>query len=410
MNFYKVFFCLVLLNINNVNATLRAVSAKTIQGNHPYLVAEGNSIPADQNDILNFTIPTTDGGVATYYGNTPLPMATLTSGFSPNLKISDFNIMGADNFRDDDGDEQMAPNGYVYSANWVDRFGVTPDSNELLDTCRAPYQLTISADNLNVVTQYGDPSNIVYSNLTKTFSIDVQYDNPICYIKPFDLYSSAKDPIYGGGHSADFNPLWGFKAQSIASSGKSWPTTAFSNAKFQIITRELDKTNDNYTFSVETDTNNALTYDSSTNYFTFTSNRPKGPITIKATNTKGENFEYSFTITTLAGPATNTFNINSVINNCVKAQYSGIFSVSQFTNSPIISDGSTRFSRQIDGTLQGEWGRLTQYGWANIYYWTNTLDPNNSSNHLMVYADNGSIRSYKNSTVGGQACFLKINQ
>lgn len=380
---------------------LTQTTAEKIHGTEPYLVGENGVIPADLNDVLNFYIIDDKGNKKIYYGNSVLPEGTLTTGFPENMKISDFKIMDWDGFRDDDGDEVALITGYTYS--WKDKFDREVKSDELLDPCRAPYKLEIIAENLQLTTKYGIPISKTYENpgLSKTFSIDVQYHTPICYVKPLNMDTNDKN-VTDGGHTADFLPDAGFKTSTIASQGRIWPTTAFGGAVFLLLTRDLDKTNDHYTFSV-TKGGDVLQVRNG-NEFIFRPNlwedydpyynvKPPYQYTIEAKNKyTNEVYEYSFEIEKWAKPdgVYGLWTFDEVKGNC-DIVHGSLFSAAELTNSDYNIGPNARFTRALDGTLQGEWGRLPAYensAWLfgpgkkdKGYYWT--------SDWTEVFIDNG---------------------
>lgn len=210
---------------------------------------------------------------------------------------------------------------------------------------------------------------------------------------------------WDGGHTSDFIPEIGFKAKTFESQGRVWPTTGFAGARFALITRDLDKTNDHYTFSV-TKGGDVLSVHNG-NEFLFRTNlyedyellnriKPPYQYTIEVKDKdNGETYEYSFEIEKWAVPDEHRkpgrFTFGDTKKNC-EGVGGTLFWKEEFTNSYDGLGGYARFRRAVDGTLHGEWGQLTKYEgskWAFYrlgqkdagFYWTLSW--------TQVFADNG---------------------
>lgn len=244
---------------STVQAQLSAITANTIQGSAPNIISAEGRTPDDINDILHFTIPNPQqtGKFITYFGDSSFEDVT----FPETLTFNDFNIQDWDNslLIDYDGDQPHPTEMITYTnltATWVDKLGNTPNLADNLDSCFAPYKLTVKAENLTVKTEYGNPNHNTVGTLTKTFSINV--DEPkICFIQPSylgraswansdgtgrplitiggDGNKSASGTNFGGGYSDDFLPTIGFKAHIDSDK---FPTTAFKGAAFTLITAQ----------------------------------------------------------------------------------------------------------------------------------------------------------------------------
>lgn len=235
-------------------SALTARTSNVINGTPPYLVAENGEIPEDLNNVLNFSVTDPDGNKKVYYGNSTLPSIDSEDAFTKQFKISDFQPMGANNVRDEDGDIGISIGGYT--AVWTDRYGDKPKKNDHLSPCNAPYTLEISAKNLKVSTEYGVPLSRTYPPLHKKFTIDVKNCwfpcSPICFIKPINSTNSPEKQLTRGiVADSDYNDKWGYSAQEIENNGQVLPITAIPSEGFELITRELEDTNKYYTFTIK---------------------------------------------------------------------------------------------------------------------------------------------------------------
>lgn len=194
--------------------------------------------------------------------------------------------------------------------------------------------------------------------------------------------------------------------------GRTWPTTGFPAASFRLLTRELDQTNDYYTFSVTKGGEALSVFDG--NEFTYRADlygatdlavgrKPPVDYTIKVKNKKtNQEYEYSFTIDYWGKPdSVRIWYWTEAIDNCRNIG-GELFSINEYTNSDSNNGPKARFKRAIDGTLQGEWGSLHDYNQKGAvwkmdwnpssnaydgYYWT--------SDFTQVFVNDGSHWSWR---------------
>lgn len=297
------------------------------------------------------------------------------------------------------------------------------DLNKKLDPCQSPYQLTISADNVVIQSQYGLPAKRNYGSLKKVYTIRVHDAYKICYLRPasLEVYSasgSGKDTctntrnckFIGGYNPENFILEEGF-TNSVSTK---FPTTGFNKAKF--VLRMSNKQSDYIYWSSSPSLVSISNAIGSEGTVTLNSSvRPQLPLRVTLTaQTKPNIVSPSRTITY-------TFVINKWVRFLPNAQYKtnkildedGIFPAanacagrdlgiisaaqaasyfykpSELTNTPNAAtaiDGNgfngsniwdynidNRASRDIDGTFYGEWGDLRNgYNMPDLHCtWTN---------------------------------------
>ncbi|MWP48706.1 MULTISPECIES: hypothetical protein [unclassified Gilliamella] len=271
-----------------------------------------------------------------------------------------------------------------------------------------PYQLTISASNVKVQSEYGIPSEHAYGSLSKTYTIKVD-DFKVCYIKPASLQiydasgvgentctNKENCKFVGGYNPSVFFPNEGFSALAPTK----FPTTAFDQAKFTL--RMSNKQSDYIYTSSNPNLVSISNVAGSEGVVTFNSSvHPNLPFNVTLTArtkpniiTPSKTSIYSFTINKWirALPPTqykteqylDTGNgIFPAANACAgrdlgmisaEEAASYFYSPMELSNAPSASTAVTengtgsfpkwvhnqkaRLSRDIDGTFYGEWGNL----------------------------------------------------
>ncbi|QIQ21498.1 hypothetical protein [Zophobihabitans entericus] len=418
-----VIFLCFLISPGVLTASLTASSAQTIQGRGPQLLTVDGAIPADINDFLHFSVPDTSepAGYKTYVGDTDISNIY----FPRTLKLSDFNIDIWDNdYTDEDGDAPSSTSLVSYTslvAQWKDKYGnVVSNTTGYLDSCVAPYTLTIEAQDFSVVSEYGDPISTLIGDLTKTFSINVEPE--ICFLKPTHMawinwsatgggpptfvtgngtYNPPSSNNFGAYYSEDFDPANGFKTKV---SGDTFPTTGFENAKFTVATSSWPAG-----FSGFSSSNPAVaSINSSTGLVTLT--RPASlptTVTISITPVGLPTLNYSFTIKKWAMPKTasdagmggtnyTTYDIATAVCGTQMATRQDLTSSPKNNVAGGSSLGSNNVYTRAIGTLGGEWGSLQNYSgsnWMHSYYWTSELYQTDSP--FVVGVNYGSISHFK---------------
>ncbi|WP_091122186.1 hypothetical protein [Gilliamella intestini] len=417
---------MALLTITNSYAALSAKTIKKIEGSAPYIKLNGSAIN-ELADLLSFQKPDSSSGYVEIYPSID-KVIYAHNGDKFNQFITKVvadgqpnhlsNIVGV-SYADDDGDLAHLTMGITgtLTATWSYR---QPDgtirtlsADELknkLDSCQGPYQLTISANNVKVQSQYGIPSERAYGSLSKTYTIKVD-DFKICYIKPASLQiydasgvgvntctNTTNCKFIGGYNPSVFIPNEGFSALAPTK----FPTTAFDKAKFTLI---MSGEQSDYIY---TSSNPNLVSISnvagSEGVVTFNSSvHPNLPfdVTLSARTkpniiTPSKTSIYSFTINKwiralpptqyktereLAGngifPAANACAGRDLGMISAEEAASYFYSPMELSNAPNaatavtghgtgslpswIHNKNTRLSRDIDGTFYGEWGNLYSY-------------------------------------------------
>lgn len=370
------------------------------------------------------------------------------------LVVADGELHNIDpsNILDDDGDANIANSAYANGqlrATWYDGGVKVTNLDQTLDDCGGPYTLKIDAPSeVSANTKYGLPSSNIYgsnSGVTYTFAPANQH---ICYVQPGDMTvnkGTATDSKFTEG----YNPsIWvdnkGFKASA------GFPTTGFENAVFSLIGPGNDQSKYRCTStdnggkislsgasSKDIGENCKITYKSKTKT-AFTSggtptitmqyNLGQGvwanignykitqPIHWSLFPTEHNVYANSDNFTRATEyyvldtcrlivdgsntPKTTKDQATSLTDDAKKWRQKYLYRRNELTNSPLADpikypEGSTsvtggNFSRDVDGTFLGEWGRLYSYdgtGWTIIpYIWTSEL-----STKTYQYSVNGGV-------------------
>ncbi|WP_141675087.1 hypothetical protein [Gilliamella sp. Bif1-4] len=243
--------------------SLQALSAQTssfIQGTAPYLTFDGgankvksvegllgiklpnsNYIPPGINSVLypNATVDTSSI-------DNPIEMPNITNTFadiqtivpvSNYPEVSLTNLVNAPyNYgRDDDGDEGINATGKL-TIKWQDSSGkditedVKANPNMELDFCNAPYQLTLSATDGYLSTEYGIPKTTYFNNANHSYYINPNRINAkVCFAQP-SLHAQQGD---------EQREYWvrkkGFKVQPFNNPTNNFPTTGSNKMFFYLL-------------------------------------------------------------------------------------------------------------------------------------------------------------------------------
>lgn len=399
-------------------ATLQAKTSRTIQGKTPVL----QGIPEEN---LSFSI---DNGVSYYSA----AMNNVPSVFSLKLSFSDFTAQAlSDNdYYDMDGDLQLAAGAVISTPtiptiSWQDDTGIiipVSDYNKSIGCSgyKLPLKLAITASNIVVSSQYGDPSVNHIGTLTKTYSINPS--SGICSIKPNGMIVSPNSQWMGwngsvwgwnsgaitgdgGGYSADFDPDNGFKPEPTVASS-TFPTTGFPQAKFQMV---MSGGNAGYTFSTPiVSPDGAVTVDELGNV-TLVS-KPSGNVTIRAVS-GAETHDYTFNIGLWVLPYLSQQTYQQAVIQC--GSESNLLTRAEMTNSPYNTAPmgwtyrANYSTRAIGAGVISEWGAantLTYPGsqWRSGYSWTSELYKTNY--HFIFDAGDGRVSYATNSYAGSTVC------
>ncbi|OCG16684.1 hypothetical protein A9G09_02550 [Gilliamella sp. wkB292] len=347
--------------------------------------------------------------------------------FDGNLRFSDFvvkmyyynNLSSITNFSDIDGDKADPIKPFlltVTSSQWYDGKGnkiPNSDLNNIIGCGSGyvmPLTLEISAA-LKTYSQYGIPNESDSVTLTKKYKIAPE--SMICYAKSNDIVLSPKmqwrtydetitspvsgpwewngskgtpDAVHGGGYTADYVPNYGFKAQPTVSA-KTFPTTGFPGAKFQLV---MTGAQTDYTYTLISNPGGKVAVDSLG--FITLNDKPTGNVTVRATlgYDKSISHDYTFNPTSVWLVPVKSGDINQATAQNLCGGLANVPSRRDYTNSPANSVGvnwtvyTNSFIRAIGSSIMGEWGLVVGTNYPNSnwetentyfsYYWTRELD------------------------------------
>ncbi|XKM13430.1 hypothetical protein RCS94_10445 [Orbaceae bacterium ac157xtp] len=366
---------------------LSATSANTIKGRAPTI----------QNNRLGFEVNGKKYSEA--IGNIDSAVA---KAFDAGLSFSHFSVTDLTNsdYYDVDGDDAHPTAPFTTGAKrikWYDSNGTEiTDMNNTLgcgNNYRLPLKLRIEMTDVGAHSKYGDPKDSLPTNLTKEYLISTT--SGICFVRPGSVNyrgGVSRDPISGGGYTADFVPNKGFKAYPTVSTTK-FPTTGFPEARFQLV---MSGSQTDYTYKVLPDPNSAVSVDA--NGWVKLKSKPTSGITIRVRTktTPSTSFDYKFNPRKLwlVPKLKGTLGYNYAEAKTLCGSESKIATRAQLTNSPQntatpanLVSGSNYFTRAIgelvtDGnivgeSITGEWG-LVRNGtyeypssdWRGSTYWT----------------------------------------
>lgn len=381
----------------NAFSSLTATTAQYIVGNEPQILAATldkikNSIYFKITDTVGFSYDYSPGEVS----DINLPLNSQFNLVNPRLgQIS----LSESDISDDDGDLLSTTNSYSVSNLsyvWKDKNNTvisnSSSSNLGGDICtnsssyNGPYSLNVSFD-FTAYTQYGVP-NSTTTSIAKGYTVNA--NDGICYIQPANLalnipngWPEGGNNAAGGSNSVNRSPAFdssvfvqskGFKAWV----SKKFPTTAFPDARFQIVPYNSVS---GYTVSLEQNPNSALadqqTYAKGQFKFTTVTPDQSQPYVLKVVNnTTSVPYYYGFKLgssrswfTPTSTPST-TRTVASALSTC---QTSGadLPTRAELTNSIYANDSSTismgayatnnGYSRAIGDSLTAEWGKIFYY-------------------------------------------------
>ncbi|XKM13483.1 hypothetical protein RCS94_10735 [Orbaceae bacterium ac157xtp] len=404
----------VILNIISFSVwALNATSANTIKGSAPQLIGEPGKTISDINYAVSFELASLS---QRFYGNSDLPI----NGFPKTLKLSDFNPSFFNSqYVDNDGDLiatiPFTPNPGVFVVEWKDKYGqIIPSSdyNKNLNGCFAPYQLKITAKNVEVHSEYGDPRTTVIGDITHTFTIKVDDNDKICGLRPTsadfvkaignatwqtNIGDGMPDPNYGGGYDhSQFSPLFGFDPYL---SPKKFPTTAFPQAAFTI---HLPAPQSEYVITQKAGSGIVLDTMVEPAKVTFIT-KPTTPIILEFKRpSSGWVEDYEIALDSWG----EAFGVASAGGDWADS-FCDLFPKERLTNSPLITKPDSAYSsasfynaatRQV-GTFTGEWGDLASYHHSGIddrFYWTSEISTDNVNYYVVKFNQGAVFLGHKN--------------
>lgn len=405
----------ILGSVNFANAALSTATINSIQGDKPLFFASESIV-----DKLGFNYKGMDyseklGNIKSvdtkYFDHTTnLKDFVIKSYFTPRNAIDDVN----GEYFDKNGDPFDANTPVTNTLNyvWLDSNNKKVDDADLKDIAcshnkyKMPLKLQITASNIKVHTQFGnpkesDPVNFIQTEsagkktITKTYQIAVANT---CFAKPngiltdpttqwrsvrndlqendaswnltgMGLNGISKDkpnPYVGGGHTQDYVINQGYKVKPTVSKVP-FPTTGFSGAQFQLVMGGLQQ-DYNYTSN-----NSSVTVDSN-GIVTFKSKFKTAKITATLKSDKNIHYDYTFTLGLWVEPQiTSTKSYADA-----KTQCSGGMQLLSRQDLNNASEYSTKnldgmkgrlyniMTRGIGKGVFGEWGRLLSQKYNSI--------------------------------------------
>ncbi|TSJ87953.1 hypothetical protein FPQ14_11455 [Gilliamella apicola] len=140
---------------------------------------------------------------------------------------------------DSDGDDLSIVTGY-FKIKWQTSDGtditnqVKNNPDDELDSCKAPYKLSLSADSGSLVTRYGVPDIGTFKGGSHIFYL--QPKNPkVCYAQPNVANDSSNNTTYPDLDGPNWAKGRGFIPQNVNYPGQNFPTVASNNLKFYLI-------------------------------------------------------------------------------------------------------------------------------------------------------------------------------
>ncbi|MBI0061711.1 hypothetical protein H3T83_10955 [Gilliamella sp. M0320] len=244
-------FILTVVVLQSISFTNYALTTKTtniIYGSAPYLTFDGGRTRVTNTAAL-LGISLSDGRTFTPTTNNsernPIVLPVVGQSFADigmlvprnTISIGLSSLIGApyNYWGDDDGDGQ-GDNGVTATGSlWisiVDKNNQAVSRNEVLTSCKAPYQLTLSYGSGRLKTRYGVPNESRFTAGNATYYINPKASPVICFARP-DLGERATRQ---GLSAAVWNPDKGFLTQSVTPSSYdlNFPTTGANNVYFDL--------------------------------------------------------------------------------------------------------------------------------------------------------------------------------
>ncbi|WP_176700942.1 hypothetical protein, partial [Gilliamella sp. wkB292] len=425
----SLFIFFILLTIHPVQA-LSTTTAKAIEGSAPEVInidLAANKQGFTVNGIFYSEASNNiKGDVVKEFSGDLSPANFIVKNFYYN------SLDNTLNYADKDGDGIDTSKPFLLSftsKQWYDGNGKLITDTSKTMGCGSSYPMPLTLEittQVKTYSKYGIPRESDYVPIVKRYQISSKPQ--VCYAKPYAIekmpqfqwlsfdssntFIAWNDSRYtsrtavGGGYTADYVPNMGFKTNPTESGGKTFPTTGFSGAKFQLIVAGAQT---DYSFSVPNNPGGQVTIDPQG--YVLLRGKPTGNVTVRATLKRDPTikFDYTFNPTSVwANPLKDFFDIWSVaIQRC---SINNLLSYSELTNTPVDDrlNGSFEiingYTRAIGQGLLPEWGYSTQQTYPDSTwrdegdrYWTKDLyyqssygthiDVNSSSGLLGVDAD-----------------------
>ncbi|MWP77865.1 MULTISPECIES: hypothetical protein [unclassified Gilliamella] len=270
------------------NAAISSTTSQTIQGTKPLFFATETTknklgFSYKENDYSELKGNITSDKTKYFDENTKLSDFVIKSYFTPRTSKDDLK----GDYFDSDGDafDPVTPITSDLTHVWKDSSGKTIDQADYDNIAcshnkyKMPLQLEITAKDIQVKTEYGDPKESdPVSSISKTYQIAIA---KTCFAKPNGINLDPKtqwrsvkndksendakwnltgaglngidkdkpNPEVGGGHTDDYVINQGFKVEPKVAN-KHFPTTGFPGAQFQLVMGGIQQ---DYTFTSSSD-------------------------------------------------------------------------------------------------------------------------------------------------------------
>ena len=247
-------FPIIFLPFSCNSQALSVETMNVIQGNKPYFTLDGGQTKSTNiYDMISISL--SDGRKFTPYHNgstyqNPIELPDFGQSFADivmiipadadSIPISTLVAPPYNYWGDDDGDGDVTATGNI-NLSIVDAHGVPVKRNEVLDICKAPYKIELSASASTISTRYGVPDKSYYSPAEGRYYISPKAMPKVCFAKPSLKYGRDHENInsYFEGPASIWNSLKGFLPQSTNASSYhlNFPTTGANGLYFDLDVR-----------------------------------------------------------------------------------------------------------------------------------------------------------------------------
>ena len=247
-------FPIIFLPFSCNSQALSVETMNTIQGNEPYFTyTDGQTRVKSNREMLSISL--SDGREFTPYNNgssydNPIELPDVGQSFADivmiipadadSIPISTLVAPPYNYWGDDDGDGDVTATGNI-NLSIIDINGVPVKRNEVLDICKAPYRMTMSASDITLSTRYGVPNELHYWPTKMIYYISPKAMPKVCFAKPSLKYGSNHEytDYYFAGPASIWNRFKGFLPQSANASSYhlNFPTTGANGLYFDLDVR-----------------------------------------------------------------------------------------------------------------------------------------------------------------------------
>ncbi|XKM13175.1 hypothetical protein RCS94_09095 [Orbaceae bacterium ac157xtp] len=220
-----------------VFAALSVMTTNTIQGSAPYLKINGSKV-SDCEGLLWLKVNNDiyEPADAPNTSTTPIILPTSIAKFSdlktiiPLGRSVNLSSIISNYAADDDGDGGFSATGTVDIKIEDDVGREITNLNDTINSCNAPYRITLSSTSGTLSTQYGDPNTNAFAAKSATYYVKPVVTTPAsCYAQPNLAYNNS-----GMLRLEPWNILKGFYIEDINGLDKNFPRTGFNNAYFNL--------------------------------------------------------------------------------------------------------------------------------------------------------------------------------